>query len=102
MHFIPRVTIPKRISHTNFLKLVKNISNLIELARTFCSKLGVLLTWWCLHILQKDEILKLIKYVEQSSANLVESAEGGASDSSHISSSSARERELEVQVLQLQ
>ncbi|KAG9149644.1 hypothetical protein Leryth_022922 [Lithospermum erythrorhizon] len=48
--------------------------------------------------MQKDEILKLIKYVEQSS----ESAEGGASDSSQISSSSARERELEVQVLQLQ
>ncbi|GAA0146851.1 non-receptor serine/threonine protein kinase [Lithospermum erythrorhizon] len=52
--------------------------------------------------MQKDEILKLIKYLEQSSANLVESAEGGASDSSQISSSSARERELEVQVLQLQ
>lgn len=52
--------------------------------------------------MQKDEILKLIKYVEQSSGNLVESADGVANDFSQIPSSSSRERELQAQVFQLQ
>ncbi|KAG9136404.1 hypothetical protein Leryth_024461 [Lithospermum erythrorhizon] len=55
--------------------------------------------------MQKDEILKLIKYVEQSSANLLESTDGGANDSSQnqqVLPSSVREKELQGQVFQLQ
>ncbi|KAL1824617.1 serine/threonine-protein kinase BLUS1 [Daucus carota subsp. sativus] len=52
--------------------------------------------------MQKDEIVKLIKCVEQLSVNTTESSEGGSNDPSQIPPTSYRERELQSQLTQLQ
>ncbi|XP_074376509.1 serine/threonine-protein kinase BLUS1 isoform X2 [Apium graveolens] len=51
---------------------------------------------------QKEEIGKLIKCVEQLSVNSTESSEGGSNDPSQIPPVSYRERELQNQLSQLQ
>uniref|UniRef100_A0A6N2MJ92 Protein kinase domain-containing protein n=2 Tax=Salix viminalis TaxID=40686 RepID=A0A6N2MJ92_SALVM len=52
--------------------------------------------------LQREEILKLIKYVEQTSGKLLESGEAAANDLLLISPTWTRERELQAQVIGLQ
>ncbi|XVF16400.1 hypothetical protein REPUB_Repub10bG0028000 [Reevesia pubescens] len=51
--------------------------------------------------MQREEIIRLIKYLEQTSGKLGDLTEGGTNDLLQISPS-ARERELQTQVLQLQ
>ncbi|XP_065876901.1 uncharacterized protein [Euphorbia lathyris] len=51
---------------------------------------------------QREEILKLIKHVEQSSGKQLESAEASTNDLSQFSPTSARERELQAQLINLQ
>ncbi|XP_074370955.1 uncharacterized protein LOC141712070 isoform X1 [Apium graveolens] len=52
--------------------------------------------------MQKDEISKLIKCVEQLSVGTAESGEGGSNDPSQIPTAASRERELQSQLIQLQ
>ncbi|KAH7532503.1 serine/threonine-protein kinase BLUS1 isoform X2 [Ziziphus jujuba] len=52
--------------------------------------------------MQREEIIKLIKYVEQTSGKQAESAEAGAGDLLQIPPASSRERELQSQVIHLQ
>ncbi|KAL8229121.1 hypothetical protein R6Q57_014021 [Mikania cordata] len=52
--------------------------------------------------LQKEEIHRLIKFVEQISGNSMESVESGNNGLSHIPLTSPRERELQSQLTQLQ
>ncbi|KAH1091980.1 hypothetical protein J1N35_019237 [Gossypium stocksii] len=52
--------------------------------------------------MQREEIIRLIKYLEQSSGKLGDLSEVGTNDLLQIPPSSARERELQSQVLQLQ
>ncbi|KAA3455950.1 serine/threonine-protein kinase OSR1-like [Gossypium australe] len=52
--------------------------------------------------MQREEIIRLIKYLEQSSGKLGNLSEVGTNDLLQIPPSSARERELQSQVLQLQ
>uniref|UniRef100_A0A5B6ZAK7 Protein kinase domain-containing protein n=1 Tax=Davidia involucrata TaxID=16924 RepID=A0A5B6ZAK7_DAVIN len=54
--------------------------------------------------IQREEIVKLIKYVEQTSGNSMEFSEAGTNDLSQIppTSASARETELQSRVIQLQ
>ncbi|KAE8731915.1 hypothetical protein F3Y22_tig00002377pilonHSYRG00002 [Hibiscus syriacus] len=51
---------------------------------------------------QREEIIRLIKYLEQTSGKFGKSAEVGSNDLSQIPPPSAREKELQSQVLQLQ
>ncbi|KAK2973300.1 hypothetical protein RJ640_027943, partial [Escallonia rubra] len=50
----------------------------------------------------EEEIVRLIKYVDQSSGNFMEFAEAGSTELSQIPPASAREKELHSQVIQLQ
>nr|KYP47713.1 Serine/threonine-protein kinase fray2 [Cajanus cajan] len=52
--------------------------------------------------LQREEIIKLIKYAEQSSGKNTESVEAGIVDISQVPPATTRERELHFQVIQLQ
>ncbi|GMJ04248.1 MITOGEN-ACTIVATED PROTEIN KINASE KINASE KINASE KINASE4, TARGET OF TEMPERATURE3 [Hibiscus trionum] len=52
--------------------------------------------------MQREEIIRLIKYLEQNSGKLGDSSEVGTNDLLQVPPSSARERELQSQVLQLQ
>ncbi|XP_011047307.1 PREDICTED: serine/threonine-protein kinase BLUS1 isoform X2 [Populus euphratica] len=52
--------------------------------------------------LQREEILKLIKYVEQTSGKLVESGEAATNDLLQISPTWTREKELQAQFIGLQ
>nr|KJB33778.1 hypothetical protein B456_006G030400 [Gossypium raimondii] len=52
--------------------------------------------------MQREEIIRLIKYLEQSSGKLGDLSEVGTNDLLQIPPSSAREKELQSQVLQLQ
>ncbi|XP_052625412.1 serine/threonine-protein kinase BLUS1 [Lactuca sativa] len=52
--------------------------------------------------LQREELYKLIKFVEQVSGNCMEYGEAGPNESSQTPLSSPRERELQSQVIQLQ
>ncbi|XP_017649339.1 serine/threonine-protein kinase BLUS1-like isoform X1 [Gossypium arboreum] len=52
--------------------------------------------------MQREEIIRLIKYLEQSSGKLGDLSEVGTNDLLQIPPSSTRERELQSQVLQLQ
>ncbi|KAJ1416513.1 Protein kinase domain [Sesbania bispinosa] len=52
--------------------------------------------------LQREEIIKLIKYVEQSCGKSTESPEAGAGDLLQVPPATTRERELHFQVIQLQ
>ncbi|KAK7381403.1 hypothetical protein VNO78_34066 [Psophocarpus tetragonolobus] len=52
--------------------------------------------------LQREEIIKLIKYAEQSSAKNIESVEAGTADILQAPPATSRERELHFQVIQLQ
>ncbi|KAK9271545.1 hypothetical protein L1049_001905 [Liquidambar formosana] len=52
--------------------------------------------------MQREEIIKLIKYVEQTSGKHIESAEAGTNDLSQISPASTRERELQNVLIHLQ
>ncbi|XP_019428412.1 PREDICTED: serine/threonine-protein kinase BLUS1-like [Lupinus angustifolius] len=52
--------------------------------------------------LQREEIIKLIKYAEQSCAKNTELTEAGAVDLSQVPPVATRERELNFQVIQLQ
>ncbi|KAA8548109.1 hypothetical protein F0562_004630 [Nyssa sinensis] len=52
--------------------------------------------------MQREEIVKLIRYVEQISGNPVEFLEAGTNDLSQMPPASARERELHSQVIELQ
>ncbi|KAE8672435.1 Serine/threonine-protein kinase OSR1 [Hibiscus syriacus] len=52
--------------------------------------------------MQREEIIRLIKYLEQNSSKLGDLSEVGTNDLLLIPPSSARERELQSQVLQLQ
>ncbi|GAV74647.1 Pkinase domain-containing protein [Cephalotus follicularis] len=52
--------------------------------------------------MQREEIIRLIKYVEQTSGKNMESAEVGSSELLQTSPASTRERELQSQVVQLQ
>ncbi|XVE67918.1 hypothetical protein DITRI_Ditri09bG0026500 [Diplodiscus trichospermus] len=52
--------------------------------------------------MQREEIIRLIKYLEQASGKFGDSMEVGTNDLLQIAPSSARERELQSQVLQLQ
>lgn len=52
--------------------------------------------------MQREEIYKLIKYVEQSSGNSLEFTDAGTNELSHMPLASPRERELQSQVIQLQ
>ncbi|GMI98172.1 MITOGEN-ACTIVATED PROTEIN KINASE KINASE KINASE KINASE4, TARGET OF TEMPERATURE3 [Hibiscus trionum] len=52
--------------------------------------------------LQREEIIRLFKYVEQSSGKLGDLTDVGINDLLQIAPSSSRERELQFQVLQLQ
>lgn len=52
--------------------------------------------------LQREEIIKLIKYVEQSCGKSAESPEAGAGDLLQVPPATTRERELHFQVIQLQ
>ncbi|KAI4348164.1 hypothetical protein L6164_008920 [Bauhinia variegata] len=52
--------------------------------------------------LQREEIVKLIKYVEQSCGKNTESAEAGTADLLQVPPATTRERELQSQVIQLQ
>ncbi|KAB2064563.1 hypothetical protein ES319_A09G028400v1 [Gossypium barbadense] len=52
--------------------------------------------------MQREEIISLIKYLEQSSGKLGDLSEVGTNDLLQIPPSSTRERELQSQVLQLQ
>ncbi|KAL3624248.1 hypothetical protein CASFOL_033064 [Castilleja foliolosa] len=52
--------------------------------------------------MQRDELIKLMKFVEQSSANPTESADAGINDISQINPSSVKERELQSQVIHMQ
>ncbi|XP_021649450.2 serine/threonine-protein kinase BLUS1 isoform X1 [Hevea brasiliensis] len=54
------------------------------------------------NIMQREEILKLIKYVEQSSDKQMESTEAATNDLLQILPASARERELQAQLINLQ
>ncbi|CAK9154287.1 unnamed protein product [Ilex paraguariensis] len=51
---------------------------------------------------QREELVKLIKYMEQTSGNTMEFAEAGTNDLSQLPPASSRERELQMQVIQLQ
>ncbi|XP_071692384.1 serine/threonine-protein kinase BLUS1-like [Rutidosis leptorrhynchoides] len=51
---------------------------------------------------QKEELHRLIKFVEQVSGNSMEYVEAGTNELSHIPIASPRERELQSQVIQLQ
>ncbi|XP_043697504.1 uncharacterized protein LOC122648340 isoform X2 [Telopea speciosissima] len=51
---------------------------------------------------QKDLLIKMIKYVEQSSGHQAESADVGSTELLQISPASAREKELQAQVIHLQ
>ncbi|XWS40737.1 hypothetical protein CRYUN_Cryun17cG0021300 [Craigia yunnanensis] len=52
--------------------------------------------------MQREEIIRLFKYLEQTSGKLGDLTEVGTNDLLQIAPSSARERELQSQVLQLQ
>ncbi|KAL2500054.1 Protein kinase superfamily protein [Abeliophyllum distichum] len=52
--------------------------------------------------MQREEIFKLIKFVEQTSGNPTEFSEVGVNDLLQIPVSAAKERELQAQVIQLQ
>ncbi|RZC10335.1 Serine/threonine-protein kinase fray2 isoform C [Glycine soja] len=52
--------------------------------------------------LQREEIIKLIKYAEQSSGKNTESVEAGTGDMLQAPPATTRERELHFQVIQLQ
>ncbi|KAE8697455.1 Serine/threonine-protein kinase OSR1 [Hibiscus syriacus] len=52
--------------------------------------------------MQREEIIRLIKYLEESSGKLGDLTESGINDLLKIAPSSSRERELQFQVLQLQ
>ncbi|KAL2523331.1 Protein kinase superfamily protein [Forsythia ovata] len=52
--------------------------------------------------MQREEILKLIKFVEQTSGNPTEFSEVGVNDLLQIPVTAAKERELQAQVIQLQ
>ncbi|XP_059642641.1 uncharacterized protein LOC132284547 [Cornus florida] len=52
--------------------------------------------------MQREEIVKLIKYVEQTSANSMDFSEAGTNGLQQIASVPARERELQSQLIQLQ
>lgn len=52
--------------------------------------------------MQREEIIKLIKLLEQTYGNHMEFAEAGSNDLSQISHASTRERELQSQVIHLQ
>ncbi|GMI99149.1 MITOGEN-ACTIVATED PROTEIN KINASE KINASE KINASE KINASE4, TARGET OF TEMPERATURE3 [Hibiscus trionum] len=52
--------------------------------------------------MQREEIIRLIKYLEQNSGKLGDLSEVGTNDLLQMPPSSARERELQSQVLQLQ
>ncbi|KAL4354897.1 hypothetical protein GQ457_06G033910 [Hibiscus cannabinus] len=52
--------------------------------------------------MQKEEIIRLVKYLEQSSGKLGDLTEVGINDLLQIAPSSSREKELQFQVLQLQ
>lgn len=52
--------------------------------------------------MQREEILRLIKYAEQTSGNSMELSEVGTNELSLIPSASTRERELQSQMIQLQ
>ncbi|XP_048229890.1 serine/threonine-protein kinase BLUS1 isoform X2 [Ricinus communis] len=51
---------------------------------------------------QREEILKLIKYVEQGSGKQMELAEAATNDQSQVSPTSTREKELQAQLINLQ
>ncbi|KAL3629214.1 hypothetical protein CASFOL_026436 [Castilleja foliolosa] len=52
--------------------------------------------------MQRDELVKLMKFVEQTSGNPSELAEAGINDISQINPSSVKERELQSQVIHMQ
>ncbi|KAL0377422.1 UNVERIFIED_CONTAM: Serine/threonine-protein kinase fray2 [Sesamum radiatum] len=52
--------------------------------------------------MQREELLKLIKFVEQASGNAGDLTEAGINDLMQMSPSSVRERELQAQVIQMQ
>ncbi|KAL1538563.1 non-specific serine/threonine protein kinase [Salvia divinorum] len=52
--------------------------------------------------IKRDGLLKMIEFVEQTSGNASESTEAGVADLLQMNSSSARERELQAQVIQMQ
>ncbi|XP_030447639.1 uncharacterized protein LOC115670483 isoform X2 [Syzygium oleosum] len=54
------------------------------------------------NITQRDEIIKMIKYVEQVSGKPLEIAEAGISEQLQMSPASAKERELQSQLVNLQ
>jgi serine/threonine-protein kinase OSR1/STK39 len=51
---------------------------------------------------QREEVIKVIRYIEQTSGNSLEFAEAGSSEIPQISRATAQERELQSQVIQLQ
>ncbi|KAK4477385.1 hypothetical protein RD792_016606, partial [Penstemon davidsonii] len=52
--------------------------------------------------MQREEIMKLIKFVEQNSSDASESTEGGINELLQIPPTTMKERELQTQVLQMQ
>lgn len=54
------------------------------------------------NMLQREELIKMIKYVEQTSVNSVDTVEPGSNGPSQAPSTSSRERDLMCQVIQLQ
>ncbi|CAA2973547.1 serine threonine- kinase BLUS1 [Olea europaea subsp. europaea] len=52
--------------------------------------------------MQREEIIKLIKFVEQTSGNPNEFSEAGVNDVAQIPATAAKERELQAQAIQLQ
>ncbi|XP_073309793.1 serine/threonine-protein kinase BLUS1-like isoform X2 [Primulina huaijiensis] len=52
--------------------------------------------------MQREDMIKLIKFVEQTSVNPTENSEAGMNDLMQASPTSAKERELQAQVIQMQ
>ncbi|XP_073141780.1 serine/threonine-protein kinase BLUS1 isoform X2 [Henckelia pumila] len=52
--------------------------------------------------MQREEIIKIVKFLEQTSVNSTENSEAGMNDLPQASPTSAKERELQAQVIQMQ
>ncbi|KAF8408262.1 hypothetical protein HHK36_007411 [Tetracentron sinense] len=94
---------PKGASTNEFVNPVSGVSTSSTTpAITAASVLPSLQCIWQQNTMQREQIIKLIKCVEQTSGQYTDFPEAGTNDLSQISPASARERELQSQVIHLQ
>ncbi|KAA8530234.1 hypothetical protein F0562_004943 [Nyssa sinensis] len=93
---------PKDPTNYCFNPVSGGSANLTSLSLTAASVLPSLQCILQQNTMQREEIVKLIKNLEQTSSNSMEFSEARPNDLSQIPSASARETELQLQVIQLQ